>query len=122
MEIMVVITLIGLVTAAVGAVVFGVFSDGQEQVARNQAYELEKSLDIYRLQHGAYPTMNEGIAVLTAPPRGRPILRSVPADPWGTVFGYAVPGVENPAAIDIRSSGKDRVAVTVDDVGNWPAR
>ncbi|MDP2344961.1 MAG: type II secretion system protein GspG [Deltaproteobacteria bacterium] len=122
MEIMVVITLIGLITAAVGAIVFDVMRDGQDQIARNQAYDIEKSMEIYRLQHGSYPALNDGITALTAPPRGRPILKAVPQDPWGAAFGYASPGVENPSAIDIRSSGRDRVAITVDDVGNWPAR
>ena len=121
-EIMVVITLIGLVTAVVGVGVFGVLGDGQDRVARSQAYEIDKSLDVYRLQHGSYPSMSEGIDVLTTPPRGRPILAAVPRDPWGGAFGYAIPGVENPGRLDVRSSGVDRTAMSADDVGNWPAR
>ena len=85
-EIMVVITLIGLVTAVVGVGVFGVMGTGR--------------------------IASRGTAARIGRPR----------DPWGGPFGYAIPGVENPGRLDVRSSGVDRTPMSADDVGNWPER
>ena len=86
LEIMVVITLIGLVTAAVGVAVMGQLEDGQMKTARNQAFEIEKSLDIYKLQHGTYPSSAQGLGVLSSPPKGKAVMERVPKDPWGNSY------------------------------------
>ncbi len=121
LEIMVVITLIGLITAAIGVAVMNQLSKGQSDSARSQAYEIGKSLELYRLQNGRYPTTSEGIAVLAKPPKGKPIMDSVPQDPWGNEYIFTAPGTKNPAKFDIRSKGSDGVENTEDDVGNWAA-
>lgn len=115
-EIMVVITLIALVTAAVGVSVFRVMIDGQIEVARNQANELAKSMQMYRLSRGALPSASQGLAALTEPP---PVIEKLPRDPWGNSYAYVVPGVRNPHSFDIVSRGPDGIEGTQDDVGNW---
>jgi general secretion pathway protein G len=119
LEIMVVITLIGLVTAAIGVAVINQLAKGQSDAARNQAYEIAKSLDIYKLQNGSYPSTGQGLAVLASPPKGKPIMEAVPKDPWGNDYIYVNPGQKNPSKFDIRSKGNDGQEGTEDDIGNW---
>ncbi len=119
LEIMVVITLIGLVTAAIGVAVINQLGKGQSDAARNQAYEIAKSLDIYKLQNGSYPSTGQGLSVLASPPKGKPIMEAVPKDPWGNDYIYVIPGQKNPSKFDVRSKGNDGQEGTEDDVGNW---
>lgn len=116
LEIMVVITLIGLVTAVIGVSVFKSMVDGQTKVARQQAFELAKTVQMYRLQTGALPSTGEGLAVLTTPP---PFLEKLPNDPWGNPYAYLRPGARNPRGFDVASRGPDGIEGTSDDVGNW---
>lgn len=120
LEIMVVITLIGLVTAAVGVAVMGQLEKGQMDTARNQAYEIGKSIELYKLQVGRYPSTAEGLESLTNPAKGKAIMDRVPKDPWGNEYVFTVPGQKNPSKFDIRSRGPDGQEDTEDDVGNWP--
>ena len=121
LEIMVVITLIGLVTAAIGVAVMGQLGKGQADSARNQAYEIGKSLELYRLNNGRYPTTAEGLQALVTPPKGKPLMDSLPKDPWGNDYIYTIPGQKNASKYDIRSKGQDGQEATEDDTGNWAA-
>ena len=122
LEIMVVITLIGLVTAAIGVAVMGRLDEGKIKTGRNQAYEIAKSMELYKLNTGRYPTTAEGLQVLVKPPKGKPILEgdSPPKDPWNNDYVYTIPGTKNPSKFDVRSKGPDGQEGTDDDVGNWP--
>lgn len=119
LEIMVVITLIGLVTAAVGVSVMGALQDGQVDTARSQAYELEKAVDSYKLRRGGYPSNAQGLTALTDNTKGRAVLDRMPTDPWGQPYAYVIPGLKNPRGVDIVSAGPDGQLDTDDDVGNW---
>ena len=121
LEIMVVITLIGLVTAAIGVAVMGQLGKGQSDSARNQAYEIGKSLELYKLNNGRYPTTGEGLQALVTPPKGKPLMESLPKDPWGNDYISLIPGQKNAQKFDIRSKGSDAQEGTEDDVGNWAA-
>ena len=120
LEIMVVITLIGLVTAAVGVAVMNQLEKGQSDTARNQAFEIAKSVELYKLQQGSYPSTSQGLTALTSPPKGKPLMDKVPKDPWGSDYVYLAPGQKNPSKFDIRSLGPDQQEGNEDDVGNWP--
>jgi general secretion pathway protein G len=119
LEIMVVITLIGLVTAAIGVAVMNQLQKGQMDAARNQSYEIGKSLEIYKLQNGSYPTTAQGLQALVSPPKGKPIMDALPKDPWGNEYIYVLPGQKNPSKFDVRSKGPDGQESTEDDIGNW---
>ena len=120
LEIMVVITLIGLVTATVGVAVMNQLEKGQIDTTRGQAYEIGKSIELYKLQQGAYPTTAQGLQALVNPPKGKALMDKVPQDPWGNEFIYVIPGQKNPSKFDVRSKGPDGQEGTEDDVGNWP--
>ena len=119
LEIMVVITLIGLVTAAVGVAVMNQLEKGQMDTARNQAYEVGKSIELYKLQNASYPSTAQGLDALVSPPKGKPIMERVPQDPWGNDYIYVVPGAKNTIKFDVRSKGPDGVEGSEDDIGNW---
>lgn len=120
-EIMVVITLLGLIAAAVGVSAMKVNDRAHEDLARQQAMELARAMDSYKVMYGRYPSTSEGLQVLVKPPHGRSVMDRLPRDPWGVDYVYVIPGVMNPNAFDIRSHGPDRVEGGGDDVGNWPA-
>jgi general secretion pathway protein G len=90
---------------------------GEIDTARNQAFEIGKSVELYKLQQGRFPAQ---LVELTSPPKGKPIMERLPTDPWGEPFLYVIPGRKNPAKFDVRSKGEDGVAYTDDDKGNWP--
>jgi general secretion pathway protein G len=120
LEIMVVITLIGLVAAAVSVAVMNQLEKGEMDTARNQSYEIGKSIELYKLQQGSYPSTAQGLSVLASPPKGKPIMERVPKDPWGEEYIFVIPGQKNSGKFDVRSKGPDKQEGTEDDIGNWP--
>jgi general secretion pathway protein G len=120
LEIMVVITLIGLVAAAVSVAVMNQLEKGEMDTARNQAFEIGKSVELYKLQQGSYPSTAQGLSVLASPPKGKPIMERIPKDPWGEEYIFVIPGQKNTGKFDVRSKGPDKQEGTEDDVGNWP--
>lgn len=119
-EIMVVITLLGMIAAAVGVAAMNMLEKGQLDLARGQAMEIAKALDSYKVMYGRYPSNAEGLNVLVAPPTGKPLMERLPKDPWGGDYVFMIPGQKNASKFDIRSNGPDRTEGGGDDVGNWP--
>jgi general secretion pathway protein G len=119
LEIMIVITLIGIVTAAIGVGVMGRLEDGQISTAKTTAQEIAKNMELFKLNNGRYPTTSEGIQALVAPPKGKPFYDKAPQDPWGREYSFVIPGSKNPNKFDVRSKGPDGIDGNADDVGNW---
>lgn len=117
-EIMVVVTLMGILMT-IGTVYFmGRLEEGRMQTARTQVHEISKALDLYKLQHGTYPTSAEGLDVLINPTRGQPMMQKLPLDPWNRPYNYEVPGTHNPKAFDVWSDGPDGEGGE-EAIGNW---
>jgi general secretion pathway protein G len=111
-EILVVITIIGMIMALVGPRVLNYLSESKIKAARIQIESFSSALDLYYLDVGRYPSTSEGLAGLAQQPGGvqgwnGPYLRSgsVPNDPWGHAYVYRSPGEHG--AFDIVSHGKD---------------
>ena len=110
-EILVVITIIGLIMALVGPRVLGYLGESKSKAAKIQIESFSSALDLYYLDLGRYPTTNEGLSALTRgnnlPGWNGPYLRGgvVPNDPWGHVYVYRSPGERTP--YDITSLGSD---------------
>ena len=110
-EILVVITIIGLIMALVGPRVLNYLGEFKAKAAKIQIESFSGALDLYYLDLGRYPNSNEGLAALTrgnnAPGWNGPYLRGgvVPADPWGHNYVYRAPGERAP--FDIISLGSD---------------
>lgn len=110
-EILVVITIIGLIMALVGPRVLNYLADSKAKAAKIQIESFSSALDLYFLDLGRYPNSNEGLAALTrgnnAPGWNGPYLRGgvVPNDPWGHTYVYRSPGTRAP--YEILSYGSD---------------
>ena len=129
-EILVVITIIGLLAGLTIANFGKLFGGSQVDIARlfvNQS--MKTPLVTYRLQMGAYPSTEEGLQALVTAPSGKadrwrgPYVAEgtkVPiVDPWGEPYLYRCPGVHNKDGYDLWSKGPDRTDGTDDDIGNW---
>lgn len=120
LEILVVVTILGLIAGVVGVNVLGALQDTQIDTARAQIKGFSDSLDIYKMKFGKYPTSTEGLNVLKNPPKGRkPLMESIPKDPWNNDYVFLSPGQHNPAKYDIYSKGPDEQGGTEDDITNW---
>ena len=110
-EILVVITIIGLIMALVGPRVLNYLGESKAKAAKIQIESFSSALDLYYLDLGRYPSSNEGLTALTrgnnAPGWNGPYLRGgvVPNDPWGHSYVYRSPGQRSP--YDIISLGSD---------------
>lgn len=102
-EILVVVTIIGLIMGLVGPRVLGYLSDSKVKAAQIQIQGFSSALDLYYLDLGRYPTSGEGLRALVQRPEGAttwngPYLKgsAVPNDPWGRPYVYKSPGQQSP--------------------------
>ncbi|WP_374681003.1 type II secretion system major pseudopilin GspG, partial [Accumulibacter sp.] len=111
LELLVVVTIIGLLAAYVGPKYFSQLGRSEQGVAKAQVEAFARALDTYRLEVGRYPTTEEGLNALLSKPAGAarwngPYLqKAVPDDPWGHPYLYRSPGVSGD--FEITSYGKD---------------
>jgi len=111
-EMLVVITIIGLIMSLVGPRVLNYLGESKVKAAKIQIQSFVSALDLFYLDAGRYPTSSEGLAALVKPAAGLtawngPYLKggSVPNDPWGKPYVYRSPGERS--AYDIVSYGAD---------------
>jgi len=111
-EILVVITIIGLIMALVGPRVINYLGEAKVKAAKIQIESFGSALDLFYLDAGRYPTTSEGLRVLVERPGNTalwngPYIKgnTVPNDPWGKPYVYRSPGQYG--AYDILSYGAD---------------
>ena len=102
-EIMVVITILGLIAAAVAVNVVGQLSDAKIKQARTDLHTLGNCLDLYKVDKGRYPSTEEGLQAVVAAGKCKAGLR----DPWGRDYVYMYPGQLHPEGFDVKSYGAD---------------
>ena len=116
LELLVVIAVLAILAGLVAPMVLDNVGQAKEQAARTQIEMLGLALDAYRLDTGAYPTTDQGLAALREPPadgmesptwRGPYLRKAVPLDPWGRPYVYRSPGDVNPASYDLLTNGRD---------------
>jgi general secretion pathway protein G len=112
-EMLVVLTIIGLIVGLVGPRVLGYLAESRVKAARLQIESFGSSLDLFNLDTGRYPTTAEGLDALVARPAdvavwNGPYLKGgrVPADPWGNPYRYQSP-VDHEPPYEIVSYGSD---------------
>ena len=111
-EMLVVITIIGLIMGLVGPRVLNYLSESKVKAAKIQMQSFASALDLFNLDAGRYPSSAEGLAALVRPTPGvaawnGTYLRggTVPNDPWSNPYLYRAPGEHG--AYDIISLGSD---------------
>lgn len=126
LELLVVMVIIGLLAGYVGPQYFGVVAKSEVKVTKAQIDAFQKALTAYRLDVGAFPSSEAGLAALVQSPSGArnwagPYLsKGLPADPWGRPYQYMFPGRHG--IYDVWSLGRDgRPGGQGDDgdIGNW---
>jgi general secretion pathway protein G len=131
-EILVVVTIIGLLMTFLGNNLFQKMGQAQGQIAGGQLQKIEQSLELYKLQNGRYPTTAQGLQALVRAPSSEPVPRNYPPggylkekdllDPWQAPFRYEAPGRNNTFSFDLSSLGSDGVEGGEGenaDVVNW---
>ncbi len=111
-EMLVVITIIGLIMALVAPRVLNYLTESKVKAAKIQIASFSSALDLYYLDAGQYPSSSEGLEALVKRPSdvaawNGPYLKGgvVPEDPWGRDYVYHSPSEHG--AYDIISYGAD---------------
>ncbi len=126
-EIMVVVIILGILTAIVAPNIIGRVGDAQVTAAKQTIRSIEGALRMYRLDNFNYPNTEKGIEALSKKPIGQnarnwkgPSLDRIPEDPWGTKYLYTYPGLNG--EFDVYTYGRDgQPGGDGDDadIGNW---
>jgi general secretion pathway protein G len=111
-EMLVVITIIGLIMGLIGPRVLNYLSESKVKAAKIQLQSFGSALDLFYLDAGRFPSTEEGLAALVQRTPGvagwnGPYLKggSVPGDPWNHPYIYKAPGERGP--YEITSYGSD---------------
>jgi general secretion pathway protein G len=112
LELLVVLTILGLLAALAGPQLMSLLGGAKTKAARLQVERLETILDLYKLDVGGYPSSEQGLAALLDHPDGvgewnGPYLKKADGllDPWKQPFSYRFPGEHG--AYDIFTLGAD---------------
>ena len=126
-EILVVLTLIGIVMGIVGGNYLGQGEKAKAKAAKIEIEQISQTLDLFKLEVGRYPTTQEGLQALITAPTGVPNWNgpywkknTLPKDPWTNEYKYASPGQHG--AYDLWSygaDGKEGGEGTNKDITSW---
>jgi len=111
-EMLVVITIIGLIMGLIGPRVLNYLNESKVKAAKIQLQSFSSALDLFYLDAGRFPSTSEGLTALVQRTPGvaawnGPYLKggNVPNDPWSHAYVYRAPGEHGP--YDILSYGSD---------------
>ena len=131
-EIMVVVTILGIIATLVTVNVIGRLDQAKVSAAKTQIKNLETALDEFRRDNGFYPQTEQGLKSLVEKPSSGRVPSSypkggyikgnaVPRDPWNCEFNYYSPGVHGnqyeiiSLGADCQEGGEDSDA----DINSW---
>lgn len=109
-ELLVVLAILALLAGIVGPKVLSQLGGAKAKTAAVQIADIEKTLELFKLDVGRYPTADEGLNALVAKPPNAaawtgPYLKGgVPLDPWAHPYVYK-PGPGG--TVEILSLGAD---------------
>jgi len=131
LEILVVVTIIGLLMAVVAPRFLDRARDADVKLMKIQLGNLERSLELYRLDNGRFPTSEQGLEALVRQPSSDPVPLSYNpdgyakdvdlTDKWGLKWAYSAPGKFNVRSFDLCSFGPDgqQGGEASDDICNY---
>ena len=111
-EMLVVVTIIGLFVALVGPRLWSNVDKAKITAARAQIENFMAALGTYKLDNGNFPTTEQGLQALRVKPgdadkwNGPYMPKDIPKDPWGHDYVYKFPG-DHGDEPDIISYGAD---------------
>ena len=111
-ELLVVLAILTLLAGIVGPRVLGQLGGAKSKTAMVQIADIDKALEIFKLDVGRFPTTEEGLEALVNRPAtvssgwAGPYLKgALPKDPWGRPYRYQGPGPDG--AVEVLSLGAD---------------
>jgi general secretion pathway protein G len=130
-ELLVVLVIIGILAGYIGPKIMGHPEEAKRTKAALQIQSFETALKMYKLDNGIYPSTEQGLQALVAPPasgklppkwrEGGYLEKSkIPLDPWGQQFVYLSPGLNGD--FDLSSYGLDGEAGgegDAKDINSW---
>ena len=127
-EILIALTLLGIVGTFVATNIFSQLQEGQVKAASIQMGNFGNALKEFRRKCAFYPTTDQGLAALLSKPSGGRECKAyppngilgeevLPQDPWNNDYEYASDG----KTFTITSYGPDQEPGTEDDV-TYPAK
>ncbi len=112
LELLVVISILGLLLAVVAPTALRQLSGARNSVAKQQVERLESVLDLYKLDVGSYPTTEQGLGALVDKPSdvenwNGPYMKGEksPKDPWQHAWIYRNPSNRPNHDHDLCSAG-----------------
>jgi len=123
-EMLLVITIIGILAALVIPKMVGRSEQARQAAAHADISSIKTALDAFEVDNGYYP---KGLSDLLQQPGNAknwhgPYLDKLPVDPWGNPYVYYFPGRHNQNSFDLSSIGPDGKEGTEDDIGNWTTK
>lgn len=126
-ELLVVLAIVGLLTALVAPRVVQYLGKAKTDTAQIQVDRLAGVLDLYRLDVGRYPSEEEGLLSLAERPESvdvwnGPYLRNQNSivDPWGNPYVYRFPGEHSDYDLySLGADGKEGGEGDGSDIRNW---
>ena len=113
-ELLVVLAIIGLVTAIATPQVLRYLGTARVSTTNAQLSNIGSALELYYLDHGAYPPADAGLSALSRRPAesefwNGPYIKGDRAlqDAWGNPFGYVV--IAESGEVVVKSLGRDGV-------------
>jgi general secretion pathway protein G len=126
-ELMVVLAIIGVLSAMILPNVLGRADDARITAARTDVGNLMQALKLYKLDNHRFPSSEQGLSALILKPSTEPVpanwkpyLNKLPSDPWGFPYQYLNPGIKG--EVDVLSFGADGQAGGEGnnaDIGSW---
>lgn len=113
-EIMIVVVIMGVLAAMVVPKILSRPDQAKKVVARSDISTISQALELYKLDNGFYPSMDQGLEALVKktnispePTNWNPdgYLKKLPMDPWGNPYMYRIPGEHG--KYDLYSFGAD---------------
>jgi general secretion pathway protein G len=126
-EMLVVVTIIGLFVALVAPNMFKQADKGRITAARAQMQNFMTALGTYKLDTGLFPTTEQGLAALRVKPNdvnqwnGPYLVIEIPKDPWGHEYQYKFPGEhgEEPEITCLGADGQSGGEGLNADIVSW---
>lgn len=126
-EMLVVVTIIGLFVALVAPGMFKKADQARVTAARSQMQNFMTALGTYKLDTGMFPTTEQGLTALRVKPNemnqwnGPYMPKDIPLDPWGHPYVYRYPGEhgDEPEIISLGADGQPGGEGVNADVVSW---
>jgi general secretion pathway protein G len=126
-EIMVVVVILGILSAIIVPKIMSRPDEARKVKAKQDILAIQNALDLYKLDNGFYPSTDQGLKALVSkhstppiPKNWRPYLKSVPMDPWDAPYLYLNPGQHGDVDIfTYGANGQPGGEGVNAEIGNW---